>query len=44
MWEYYCRNSITGKEESYFGYSFADATKNCEHPEALTILFQDYID
>lgn len=44
MWEYYCYNVKTGKEEHFFGYSFADAIKNCDHKEDLRLIHSDYID
>ena len=44
MWEYYCYNVKTGKDEHFFGYSFSDATKNCDHKEDLRLIHADYID
>lgn len=44
MYEYNCRNVKTGEEEIFFGYTFKDATKNCDQAGDLVIVFRDYID
>lgn len=44
MWEFEFWNKTKNQNELFFGYSYDDAIKNCDHKNDLTYIGCTYID